>query len=214
MKHDFWHTKWQKNEIGFHLPEANPVLVKHFPALQLAPNSRIFLPLCGKSLDIPWLLAQGFCVIGAELSTIAVKALFDELKIVPAVVQIGNLVQYSAPNITMFNGDIFELNQELLGKVDAVYDRAALVALPLDMRKSYSTHITSITRRAPQLLVCFDYDQSQIDGPPFCVDANELHMYYQQHFQVKLLASADIEGGLKGNVTVLEKVWLLKSNKS
>jgi thiopurine S-methyltransferase len=214
MQHDFWHNKWQINEIGFHLDEANPLFVKHFQALQLAPNSRLFLPLCGKTLDMHWLLAQGYQVAGAELSTIAVEALFSDLNLTPIVTKIGSLVQYNAPNITMFNGDIFELDQALLGKVDAVYDRAALVALPFAMRQRYSAHIAAITQLAPQLLVCFDYDQSQIDGPPFCVSADEVHTHYQHHYEIRLLESASLAGGLKGKVAALEQVWLLNPKKS
>lgn len=209
MKHDFWHSKWHKNEIGFHLPEANPLLVKHFPSLQLEPNHRIFLPLCGKTLDIHWLLAQGYQVVGAELSTIAVEALLSELNLTPTITQVGNLTQYSAPNITLFNGDIFELNQTLLGKVDAVYDRAALVALPLEMRQRYAAHITAITQNVPQLLVCFEYDQAQIEGPPFCVNTDEVRVHYAQDYAIHLLESTALAGGLKGKVEAFEQVWHL-----
>lgn len=212
MKHDFWHNKWQKDEIGFHLAEANPLLVKHLPSLKLEPNSRIFLPLCGKTLDIHWLLAQGYQVLGAELSTIAVEALFSELNLTPKVTQLGNLVQYSAPNITLWNGDIFELNNSLLGKVDAVYDRAALVALPVEMRDPYTDHIGAITQHVQQLLVCFEYDQSQIEGPPFCVNADEVRRHYRDHFAVKLLDRESLVGGLKGKVEAFEQVWHLVPN--
>ncbi|HOY71043.1 MAG TPA: thiopurine S-methyltransferase [Methylotenera sp.] len=214
MKHDFWHNKWRKNEIGFHLPEANPFLIKHFPALQLAPNSRIFLPLCGKTLDIHWLFAQGYQVVGAELSAVAVEALFSDLNLTPTITKNGALTQYSAPNIILWNGDIFALNQALLGKVDAVYDRAALVALPFEMRERYSAHISAITQNAPQLLVCFEYDQAQMDGPPFCVCANEVRAHYQQNYEISLLESAELAGGLKGKVTAHEQVWLLKQKSS
>ncbi|MDI1298346.1 thiopurine S-methyltransferase [Methylotenera sp.] len=209
MKHDFWHNKWTKNEIGFHLAEANPLLVKHLPSLKLKPNSRIFLPLCGKTLDIHWLLAQGYHVVGAELSTIAVEALFRELSLSPNINQVGNLTQYSAPNITIWNGDIFELNQSLLGKVDAVYDRAALVALPLAMRECYTAHITAMTQNVQQLLVCFEYDQTQMEGPPFCVNADEVHEHYGDYYAVKLLDSKPLAGGLKGKVEAFEQVWHL-----
>ncbi|MDI1309243.1 MAG: thiopurine S-methyltransferase [Methylotenera sp.] len=210
MKHDFWHSKWQKDEIGFHLAEANPLLVKHFPALQLASNSRIFLPLCGKTLDIHWLLAQGYQVVGAELSTIAVEALFSELNLMPTITQVGRLVQYSAPNITLWNGDIFEINQALLGKVEAVYDRAALVALPEDMRTTYTEHLMALTNKAPQLLICFEYDQSVHAGPPFSIGADEVKQHYQAVYDLTLLASETLADGLKGKYPATEQVWLLK----
>jgi thiopurine S-methyltransferase len=213
MQHDFWHQKWQKNEIGFHLPEANPLLVKHFSALQLKQGARVFLPLCGKSLDIAWLLTQGYKVAGAELSEIAIEDLFNSLHLTPTIAQLGALGEikhYSAPNIDIFVGDIFKLTPTMLENVDAVYDRAALVALPLAMRKLYSAHIMTITQCAAQLLVCFKYDQSQMDGPPFCVNADEVRMHYQQQYTINLLESAELAGGLKGKLAALEQVWQLK----
>ena len=138
------------------------------------------------------------------------EALFSELNLTPTITQVGSLVQYSAQNITLWNGDIFALNQTLIGKVDAVYDRAALVALPLAMRECYTAHISSITQHAQQLLVCFNYDQAQIDGPPFCVNADEVRRLYEKIYKVNLLESAMLEGGLKGKVVALEQVWHLR----
>lgn len=80
MEADFWHGKWARNEIGFHRSEANPLLVAHLDSLGLKPSARIFLPLCGKTLDIGWLLSNGFQVIGAELSEAAVVQLLRSLK--------------------------------------------------------------------------------------------------------------------------------------
>jgi len=210
MKHDFWHNKWTKNEIGFHLAEANPLFVKHFPVLQLVANSRVFLPLCGKTLDIHWLLAQGYQVVGAELSSIAVEALFSELSLTPTVNHVGNLVQYSAPQITIWNGDIFELNQALLGKVDAIYDRAALVALPEEVRKMYTEHLIALTNKAPQLLICFEYDQGLCAGPPFSISVHEIEQHYQANYDLTLLGSTTVIGGLKGLCPATEHVWWLK----
>lgn len=210
MQHEFWHNKWQKNEIGFHLPDANPLLVKYFSALQLKQGARVFLPLCGKTLDIAWLLAQGYQVAGAELSALAIDELFTNLNLTPSITKLGDITYYSAANIDVFVGDIFNVTASILGHVDAVYDRAALVALPLAMRKMYSAHMLTITQAAPQLLVCFEYDQSQMDGPPFCVNADEVRMHYAQQYAIHLLESAELAGGLKGKLAALEQVWWLK----
>jgi len=35
MEVEFWHEKWQKNEIGFHENKPNPILVKNIEALNL-----------------------------------------------------------------------------------------------------------------------------------------------------------------------------------
>ncbi len=211
METDFWHQRWEKMEIGFHLSEANPLLVSHFNALSLASGSRVFVPLCGKTLDIAWLLANGYQVAGAELSEIAIQQLFDELGVQPTVTQAGNLKRYSAPDIDIFVGDIFDLSGSQLGKVDAVYDRAALVALPQAMRDRYTAHLGAMTQNAPQLLICFEYDQSLVEGPPFSISAEEVHRQYQGYYSIQLLASQNMPDGLKGKYPAKESVWLLQA---
>lgn len=192
------------------MPEANPLLVKHLATLNLKQGARIFLPLCGKTLDIAWLLAQGYKVTGAELSEIAVEALFAQLQLKPAIQQIGEIKLYSAANIDIFVGDIFKLTPAMLGKVDTVYDRAALVALPDDMRKQYCTHLLALTQTAPQLLICFAYDQAIHAGPPFSICANEVKQHYQANYDLTLLASVEMPDGLKGQHPCTEQVWWLK----
>ena len=210
MDADFWHSKWARNEIGFHISEANPLLVKHFDALQLAPESRVFLPLCGKTLDIHWLLSEGHRVAGAELSALAVQQLFAELGVTPTITRVGALDRYSTDTIDIFVGDFFDLDAELLGPVDATYDRAALVALPEAMRPRYTAHLTALTRHAPQLLICFEYDPSQHQGPPFSISGDEVHRHYSAAFSISQLDNVDVKGGLKGTCPATESVWRLR----
>jgi thiopurine S-methyltransferase len=207
---EFWHGKWARNEIGFHNSEAHPLLVAHFDALSLPKGSRVFLPLCGKTRDIHWLLANGYRVAGAELSAIAVEQLFAELGVTPEVAEIGEMRRYSAGGIDIFAGDIFALSGDMLGLIDAVYDRAALVALPADMRSGYAAHLVEITGRAPQLLISFDYDQSLLDGPPFSVPGDAISRLYRGAYDPVRLGSAEVEGGLKGKCPADETVWLLQ----
>ncbi len=209
MHADFWHQKWQDNAIGFHESEANPHLLQHFETLSLAAGKRIFLPLCGKTLDIAWLLSNAYRVAGAELSETAVEQLFVELNVKPTVSAVGELKRYSEQNIDIFVGDIFDLSSDTLGPVDAVYDRAALVALPEETRRHYAAHITKITHTAPQLLVSIEYDQSLMAGPPFSLSQEEVNRYYEESYNLNLIASTDIPGGLKGKCAALEHVWRL-----
>lgn len=210
MEPDFWHQKWQANQIGFHKAEANPLLIRHLPALGLAKGARVFVPLCGKTLDIPWLLAEGYRVAGAELSAIAVEQLFDGMGVAPEVTAVGALRRYSADGVDIFAGDIFDLTAETLGPVDAVYDRAALVALPDDMRARYAAHLADITGRAQQLVICFEYDQSQMNGPPFSVSPAEVERVHGAKYAKKALHQGPVTGGLKGAVEAEETVWLLR----
>lgn len=210
MDADFWHRKWANNEIGFHEDAVNVLLVKHFLALALEKDRRVFLPLCGKTLDIHWLLSNGYRVVGAELSKLAVEQLFAELGAEPTVSTCGLIQRYSTRDLDVFVGDIFDVSGQLLGPVDAIYDRAALVALPEEMRGRYTAHLTEITDKAPQLLICFEYDQSLMEGPPFSIGSEEVIRRYRQTYQLTLLDWVEIPGGFKGKIAATESVWLLK----
>ena len=210
MDADFWHRRWESNEIGFHQGKANALLVRHFAALALPEHARIFVPLCGKTRDIAWLLSQGYRVIGAELSRLAVEQLFEELGVEPETSPSGPLLRFAAGAVEVFVGDVFDLTAEMLGAVDAVYDRAALVALPAGLRERYATHVAAITRSAPQFLICMEYDQSVRQGPPFSIDGAEVRRVHGARYQVTELARTDLEGGLKAAGPVQETVWLLR----
>ncbi len=201
MQADFWHERWSSNQIGFHEGVENPLLVAHLASLAVAKPARVFLPLCGKTLDIDWLLARGYHVAGAELSQVAVAALFERLKVPPTIERpsgtTGGITRWSSPGLDVFVGDFFTLAAESLGGVDAVYDRAALIALPPEMRRRYAAHLDAITQGAPQLLVTLAYDQERMAGPPFSVDENEVGRLYGAR-EPALLSSQELPGGLKG----------------
>lgn len=205
MDHDFWHSLWERNWIPFHGAVANPILVAHFGALSLAAQARVFVPLCGKTRDIPWLLAQGHRVVASELSPLAVSQLFDEMGITPEIVPGPRLTRYSAPGLDIDVGDIFDLDAQILGPVDAVYDRAALIALPPDLRARYAAHLAEITATAPQLLISLEYGDDPDDGPPFSVDGAEIARIYGPAYRVAELAR--VPGGAIGGI---DTVWLLR----
>lgn len=211
MDSNFWHQLWESNDIGFHQRAVNPLLAEYFNTLSLADSSRLFIPLCGKTLDIAWLLSKGYRVAGAELNKPAVEQLFSELGVEPRVSKLGKLDCYSAENIDIFVGDIFDLSAEVLGDVDAIYDRAALVALPEAMRKNYRDHILEITNIAPQLLLTFEYDQTVMQGPPFSISANDIKRYYSDIYTLSLLKQIEVPGGLKGQCAASETIWLLSA---
>ncbi|MCX2794346.1 thiopurine S-methyltransferase [Microbulbifer thermotolerans] len=210
MEAGFWHKRWAKNEIAFHEGKPNALLVKHVSALSIAQGKRFFVPLCGKTQDIPWLLARGYQVVGAELSRIAVEQLFAEAGVEPEITSAGGLTRYSAEAVDLFVGDIFNLTAEQLGPVDAIYDRAALVALPEPMRRRYSAHLQAITGGVPQLLITFEYDQRLVAGPPFSVGGEEIAGHYGESYQLTKLESVPFPGRLKNKCEADETIWLLE----
>ena len=211
MDPNFWHQRWKNNETAWHEGKANPLLVTYFSRLGLEKGRRVFVPLCGKTLDISWLLSKGYRVAGVELSQTAIEQLFMELGLQPDISTVGPIAQWSARYLDIFVGDIFALTKKMLDPVDAVYDRAAFVALPESMRDRYTAHLTEITGTAPQLLICYEYDQRVMEGPPFSVRNEEVARQYAHLYQVTLLSSTDVAGGLKGKCPAKENLWLLQS---
>ena len=208
MQHTFWIDKWTNKQIGFHLNDVNPLLTNYIKLLELKAGDTIFIPLCGKTLDIKWLLQQGFNVIGSELSQIAILELFEELEIIPSIESLNNCEKYSNNNLTVYGGDIFKLDNTTIGKIDAVYDRAALVALPKEMRISYANHLKEITLGAKQLLITIQYNEEELNGPPFNILGHEVNNLYPT-FSNAFITQLPMAGGLKSH-EAFESVWVLK----
>ena len=193
MKKDFWLERWEREEIGFHENEVNVYLKQFWNELHLEQGSRVFVPLCGKSVDLKWLQEQGHPVLGIELSEIAARAFFTENSYQPKVSGGAKFRQYEADSIHILCGDFFDLSRDDLEKVCAVYDRAAMVALPPEMRESYVKHLISILPPATQiLLITFDYPQSEMAGPPFALAAGEVEALYSKHAEIRLLDQVDV----------------------
>ena len=218
MQAEFWHDVWNQNEQGLHEEEANPLLTQHFKQLNLKEGSRIFLPLCGKTTSIPWLMSFGHSVVGVELSKKAVDQLFEDLEITPCITEHENLLHYQAENIDVYVGDFFALTN--IGQIDAIYDRGSLVALPLEMRQRYTKQLMKLTNNAPQLVVAYEYDQKIMQGPPFAINPDELNDHYAAHYQLQKLGSLDaddlmerVEETEKKNNCIVENIWLLSSKK-
>lgn len=209
MHAEFWHQKWQKGEIAFHEGQVNRLLATHFQTLNLPVGSRVFLPLCGKTCDIAWLLDAGYQVVGAELSELAIKELFAGLNLKPRITQTEKHLRYQAAQIDILVGDIFQLSAADIGIVDAIYDRAALVALPAEMRSLYARHLMALSHCAPQLIITYEYAQHELAGPPFAVLATEVQQHYANFYALQPLVRQNLEGGLKGKTAALEVLWKL-----
>ena len=216
MENDFWHERWEKNEIGFHQSQFHPFLLQYWPSLNLKQGSRVFVPLCGKSRDLLWLRDQGLDVIGVELSQLAVKDFFKENQLTATVTQHGELELYESPGIRIFCGDFFKLTAADLAGVTGVFDRASLVALPPAMRRDYAAHMQKILPPGTQtLLVCFAYPQEQMDGPPFSVGNAEVNALFAPTSEITFLTEIDALDNeprfkQRGVTSLHEKVFRLR----
>lgn len=193
MQKEYWLDRWERKDIGFHQNEINPYLHEYWQALQLAPGSVVFVPLCGKSRDMLWLRQQGHTILGVELSVDAAQAFFSENGLTPQCRTYDQFTHLGANDIHILCGDFFDLDKNDVAKVTAVYDRAALIALPPEMRKRYTHHLLHILPPTTQiLLITLDYPQHEMSGPPFAVSMDEVTSFYQSHAAITLLTQRDV----------------------
>ena len=219
MNPTFWLERWQKNEIGFHQDKVQPGLIKHWPALNTAKAERVFVPLCGKSLDMEWLAAQGHNVIGAELSESAIDAFFIACGLTPSIEKIGTFAVKRSGPYEMWCGDFFALSRETFERVTAAYDRAALVAMPPDMQARYAEKFAELMPANSQtLLIGLDYNTHEMKGPPFAIPRDAVHALFKDHFDITLLEARDgltkSEHLAKRGITRLEEASYLLRRKA
>lgn len=193
MDHAFWHARWARGEIGFHQSETNPHLVRFWSALGLPAGTEVFVPLCGKSLDLLWLAHQGHAVLGVELHRPAVAAFFAENGLAAEVRPHGAFEAWHCGSLRILCGDVFALAPAELAGVRGVYDRAALIALPPALRATYVAHLGAVLPpAAATLLVTLEYPEGEREGPPFSVPETEVRTLYEPRHAVEPLASVDL----------------------
>ncbi len=202
---DFWRARWGEGRIGFHEGAPNGLLTKH--GAHLGEGKRVFIPLCGKAEDLAFLAAQGHQVVGVELVEAAVQAFFEEHRVEPVVSKRGAFVQYAAQNITLFVGDYFACSREVLGEVNAFYDRAAMIALPESMRGAYVKLLREVLPLgSPGIVITVEYAQEQMEPPPFSVPEVELRAHYFGA-TLECVAQVKAEGMRLGALHAVEKCF-------
>lgn len=193
MEPAFWLERWREARTGFHQDAPTPLLLKHWPAVGAAPGSRVFVPLAGKSLDMAWFASQGYRVLGAELSPLAVAQFFESRGVEPSVEEAADGIHHVAGPIELVQGDVFALGADLIAGCTAVFDRAAIIALPPEMRERY---VREVYGKLPAgrrgLLITLEYPQQEKAGPPFSVAEDEVRSLLEGGWRVTLLERRDI----------------------
>ncbi|SEK84017.1 thiopurine S-methyltransferase [Colwellia chukchiensis] len=192
MENSFWHSCWERNSLGFHQASVHPFLPQYFEKLRLATDQHVFVPLCGKSSDMAY-LAQFFQVTGSELSEIACRDFFSEHQVAYQQAKVAPFKRFDADKLTLWQGDFFQLTSEHVAPVDWIYDRAALIALPLAMQQSYVEHLKQFFKPSTRLfLLTLEFPTEQLTGPPFAVNnADVAHLF--TGFNVACIAERELE---------------------
>lgn len=195
MHAEFWLSRWQEGKIGFHGDAVHADLLSFGEGFLAGGPHRVLVPLCGKTVDLAWLAAQGHDVVGVELSPIAAESVFAAAGLEPVVDTVGPFTRRSAGGLAILQGDVFAATPELLGPFDRVWDRAAIVAITADQRRRYAATIAALLRPGGVLLQnAFAYDQVLMDGPPFSVTADELGACYPGWSREHLRSERRTEG--------------------
>jgi thiopurine S-methyltransferase len=202
MEKSYWHGRWERHETGWHQSEVEPGLIAYFSGMS---PTRIFVPLCGKSMDLAWLASQGHEVVGVELSSVACQLFFEESKIPYQKSQDTKFTLYQSTDpthkVTLLNGDFFDLQDFDLTQIGAVYDRAALIALPLQMRVAYASSLCQLIRKYADphsfvfLQIVLDRTPPDLNGPPFSISDSELKSLYGKDFEITLLSRETVDMG-------------------
>lgn len=193
MQPDFWHQRWHDNQIGFHQDKPTPLLLKHWPALGMPVGARVFVPLAGKSLDMVWFASHGYRVLGVEISPLAVKQFIAEHGVVPEVHESKYGTHYLAGSVEIVQGDVFALDAAALADCSVAFDRAALIALPPDLRRRYVREVISLLPSGCRgLLITLEYPDHEKQGPPFSVTEAEVSELYGRDWHVEVLERRDI----------------------
>ena len=211
---NIWESRWQEDRIGFHLKEVNPYLIRFSDQLLEQNSDKVFVPLCGKTLDLCWLTTKTKKVIGVELISKAVLDFFAENNIDYLLQQDETLQKFSSKSIDIYLGDFFDLNPEQTSSFKAIYDRASIVAIEKPERRKYIDHLISFLDPAGRiLLITLEYNQNQMNGPPYSVPPEEIKSIFEPLGSLKLLETRDILDDHfrnKGLTHLLEHVFLIE----
>ncbi|MCD5997096.1 thiopurine S-methyltransferase [Pseudomonas sp. CDFA 602] len=210
MQADFWQQRWTTGQIGFHQDQVNPLLREFWPMAGVEPGARVLVPLCGKSLDLGWLVDQGHTVIGVELSQTAVEDYFVARQLEPHITDRGAFSVYATQGLEIWCGDFFQLTAQDIGLCTVLYDRAAMIALPSAMRERYVEHLGRLLPSGcGGLLITLDYDQAILAGPPFSVPDEWLATFVSPGWELTKVAGRDAlqssAKALKAGVTQMDE---------
>ena len=193
MKAEFWLNKWKLNDIGFNQESTNEALQAYWPSVQAPADGTVLVPLCGKSLDMCWLAAQGHTVVGVEVSPVACEAFFESLQLKPEMEKADSFCSYNAGPYRILQGDFFSATAMDVAPVAAFYDRAALVAMPPDMQPDYTRQLLSLLPPgAVGLINCLEYPPEVMDGPPFSIGQAHLRELLGPQCRVNRLSVREV----------------------
>ncbi len=218
MELSYWQSRWEKGNTGWHMQKVYPPLIRYRDTLAIYKGASVLVPLCGKSLDLQWFMEQECEVTGVDISEQAARSFFEKQGLEFTIGQKNDFTIYRSDRLQFWVGDFLKLKPSYIDTPDLIYDKAALIALPPDRRRTYASHLQDFTGEQTQIFLnAFEYDQTEMTGPPFAVHSREVESLFGDRFTIKLLEEHSLFDDLKkfrqrGLTSYLtEKVYLLSS---
>ena len=188
----FWHNRWKTQQIGWHREAYNDLLTKHWDSIGAPDKGEVLVPLCGKSLDMLWLADRGYTVAGLEMVEEAINAFVLENRLEVNSERVGDHIKHECHPFTVHQGNFFDLPARTV-LADAWYDRAAMIAVPIESRTAYVDQIRKLTKpNAVGLLITFAYPQDEMEGPPFALHDDHVMALFSDGFDVECLEQLDL----------------------
>jgi len=169
---------------------------------------RVLVPLCGKTVDLAYLARHPKVkqVIGVEGIGKAIEEFASEnpeLMVVPVEEREKSSTQqqpfkiWTGKTILMLEGDFLELaDAARSGQVDAIWDRAALVAVDPSVRELYVETHRRMLKPGGRILLSTYVRRSgdPTKGPPFSIDEDEVRRLYGDPSWVESVELLDVHG--------------------
>lgn len=188
MEISYWQSRWRKDNTGWHMDNVYPPLANIWSQLSIKSSAKVFVPLCGKSLDLRWLVERGHQVTGVDVSQKALEDVINYTNQSFTKDSSHGFTIYRSESLELWQGDFLKLPVKKIPQPDVIYDKASIVALPPEMRGSYAQKILSLCGKHTHIILqTFEYDQSEMNGPPFSVDENELKHHFGHDFEFTLM---------------------------
>lgn len=193
MDVSYWKKRWLDGQTGWHENEVHPLLIKYYDFLSLSLKKHFFFPLCGKTLDLDWILSKNHTTTGVEASEIAIKEVENRLKVSFKKAAYQNFTKHTFGNLTLMQGNYFDLDTTLIDPIDVVFDRGAFVAIHPNQRKKYiEMYNKLLTHESIILLVAYQYNENASTNPPYSLSELQIRALMEPDFDIEICESEEI----------------------
>jgi len=210
---DYWKNRWNDGQTQWHKSEVHQILTTYFDkTFPSASETKIFVPLCGKTVDMKWFYDKKMSVVGLDGVKQSLEQFLSEQGIESSVQKVPSLGDQAEVFISsddkmhLYCADLFKFSKEIEGTFDAVWDRGSLVALNREDVKEYVKIIKSLLKPGGRcLLEIFEYDVTKVVGhpPPHPMLESEVRQLYESDCTVELLHRMETKIGRKYDAETL-----------